>query len=533
MSKIIGINYASHDSSVTYIEDGVIKFSMEEEKFTGIKSINNHFAHPTKGLEYIEKKYGVNIYNCDIVAFSLPYMRQFIKTHGLHIADKTVSYSHHDCHALGSYFTSGMDGKVISLSHDGKGYRSRGKLFLCDNGLYEEIHSQHIPVTASLAGLWAASTTYLGWRMLKDEGKVVGLAAHGKLNQRIYDLFKMCMYYDGNLNFKPSNWESLLHHTFHSYLSEEGIFANKESREDYAFTLQKFSEDLMYEYLKDIHLKYPEYRKLCLSGGLFANVKLNQFINNLDFFDEIYIHPSMGDGGLSLGAAVIAANEINEIKKPVKFENVFFGDSFTKEDWDSELLQYSNELKIVPMTYQTAASLINDGYVLGCFFGRTEYGPRALGNRSIVVRPTDVETHERLNKKLRRTEIMPFAPSIISEKFSEVFKEQKSLHTAEFMTLCYDTNHEWLNKIPAVVHDKDKTARPQRVIKENNPHFHRLISEYYNISGMPVVLNTSFNAHGEPINNYPSQVIKHLMDDSIDYLVNEFYIISKNGRDLS
>jgi len=526
MSKIIGINYASHDSAVTYIEDGVIKFSMEEEKFTGVKSIYNTFLHPHKGLEYVDKTYGVNLNNCDVVALSLPYVREFISNND-NIKHKTVSYSHHDCHALGAYFTSGMDGKVITLSHDGKGYRSRGKIFLCDNGFYEEIHSQHIPVTASLAGLWAVSTVYLGWKMLKDEGKVVGLAAHGKLNERIYDLFRTCMHYGGNLDFKPSNWESLLHYTFYSYLTEEGFFLDKESREDYAFTLEKFTEDLMYEFLTDVHNKFPEYKKLCLSGGIFANVKLNQFINNLDYFDEIYIHPSMGDGGLSLGAAVIAANELNEIVKPSKLKNVFFGSSFTKSQWDDELELVKDNLNIEEMTYESAAKLINDGHVLGCFFGQTEYGPRALGNRSIVVRPTDSETHERLNKKLRRTEIMPFAPSIISEKFNDVFKENKSLHTAEFMTLCYDTNTEWLDKIPAVVHDKDKTARPQRVVKENNPHFHRLIDEYYKLSGIPVVLNTSFNAHGEPINNYPSQVIKHLMDDSIDYLVNEYYIISK------
>ena len=99
-----------------------------------------------------------------------------------HLGGKITSFSHHDCHALGSYFTSGFEGKVISLSHDGKGYRSRGKLFICENGQFDEIHSQHIPTTASLAGLWAVSTLHLGWRMLKDEGKVVGLAAHGKFS---------------------------------------------------------------------------------------------------------------------------------------------------------------------------------------------------------------------------------------------------------------------------------------------------------------------------------------------------------------
>jgi carbamoyltransferase len=122
---------------------------------------------------------------------------------------------------------------------------------------------------------------------------------------------------------------------------------------------------------------------------------------------------------------------------------------------------------------------------------------------------------------------MPFAPAVLSEYVDEIFESCKSKYTAEFMTLCYNVNKNWLDKIPAVVHEIDGTARPQIVIKENNKHFHDLISEYYSLSNIPVVLNTSFNAHGEPINNYPYQVMKHLLDDSVDYIVTEDYIIKK------
>jgi carbamoyltransferase len=122
---------------------------------------------------------------------------------------------------------------------------------------------------------------------------------------------------------------------------------------------------------------------------------------------------------------------------------------------------------------------------------------------------------------------MPFAPAVLSERLNEVFYADKSLYSAEFMTLCYNTREEWLDKIPAVVHKEDGTARPQNVIKEKNPTFHRIIEEYSKLSGVPVVLNTSFNAHGEPINNYIHQVLKHLLDDSVDYIVTEDYIIKK------
>jgi len=179
------------------------------------------------------------------------------------------------------------------------------------------------------------------------------------------------------------------------------------------------------------------------------------------------------------------------------------------------------------MSYDKVGKLIDDGNVVGVFIGRTEYGPRALGNRSIVVKPTDRDTHERLNQKLKRTEIMPFAPSVLEEFAGDIFDIKQSSYTAEFMTICYNTKKEWLEKIPAVVHHVDGTARPQIVNKKRNPNFHNIISAYEKYSGIPLVLNTSLNAHGEPINNYPHQVIKHLLDDSVDYIVTEDYILKK------
>jgi carbamoyltransferase len=122
---------------------------------------------------------------------------------------------------------------------------------------------------------------------------------------------------------------------------------------------------------------------------------------------------------------------------------------------------------------------------------------------------------------------MPFAPSILEEHFFDVFSTDKSKYAAEFMTLCYNTKDSWVEMIPAVIHQKDGTARPQCVNKQTNLHFHNIISEYYKLSGIPLVLNTSFNSHGEPINNYPHQVLKHLLDNSIDYIITEDYIINK------
>lgn len=524
MSKIIGLNYTAHDSSVCLIEDGLIKCAIEEEKFTGVKACYRHFEFPKKALEYLEKAFGVTLDNCDHIAFARPYSRDFVKNNP-NLIEKITSFSHHDCHVIGAYFTSGFEGKCISFSHDGKGYRSRGKILLCEDGDFEEVKSSHIPVTASLAGMWACATNYLGWTMLKDEGKVVGLAAHGKFSEQIYSYLKKCIYYE-NLVFKPSNWESLFHYIFDNHKFD--LSKDDQWRKDFAYTLQKYTEELMEQMLVSIVMKFPEYRKLCLSGGLFANVKLNQYINELGLFNEIFIHPAMGDSGLALGAAVIRAHELGEIEKPERMRNAFLGEHHDLEAWKLAMGESKLKFKSEEFSYDKVAELIHQGNVVGCFFGRTEYGPRALGNRSIIVRPTDPDTHRKLNEKLKRTEIMPFAPSVLIEHAEEIFICDRSKYAAEFMTLCYETKAEWVEKIPAVIQILDRSSRPQMVGKEENVNFHALISAYHKLSGIPVVLNTSFNAHGEPINNYPSQVLNHLKSGAVDFIANEYFIISIN-----
>jgi len=528
MSTIIGIHFGGHDSSAALIKDGEIICAIEEEKFTGIKAIWTTWQPPRLTLAYIKNKYGIDFDNVDHIVFANPrhYGMEDLMPNSQR--EKCDSISHHKCHALGAYFTSGFEGKTIALSHDGQGNRSRGKIYLCEDGNYEEISSSLIPQTASLAGLWGRFTMLFGWTMLKDEGKLVGLAPHGKLNQRVYNLLKKIFKYDGNLNFGPSNWEALWEYSFNHMLFTENFFNSIENKRDTAYTLQVFTEEVFGELLSDLHKRYPDYKNITFSGGLFANVKLNQYINELGYFDNIYIHPAMGDGGLALGAAICKANELGEFPTSKRLDNIFFGSSYSNYDWLSEISKHGQSITYETMSYEKVAQLIHEGNVVGVFMGGTEYGPRALGNRSIVVRPTDPETHQKLNEKLRRTEIMPFAPSVLSEYINDVFYADKSLYTAEFMTICYNTREEWIDKIPAVIHKEDGTARPQNVIKEKNPTFHRIISEYHKLSGVPVVLNTSFNAHGEPINNYPHQVIKHLLDDSVDYIVTEDYILKKN-----
>jgi carbamoyltransferase len=278
----------------------------------------------------------------------------------------------------------------------------------------------------------------------------------------------------------------------------------------------------MLEFFEDLHKLYPEYRKIVLSGGLFANVKLNQKINELPWVEEIYICPAMGDDGLSLGAAIIKAVEVGDITKPFKLNSAAFG--FEYSDDEIREVSKSYNFNSEPYDVDVIAEDINQGRVIGWFQGKMEYGPRALGSRSILVRPTDKLTHKLLNERLSRHDTMPFAPMVMDEHFDDIFTMSKSKYAAQFMTICYTTKDSWIPKIPAVIQKSDKTARPQVVGKENLPKVWELMESYRKKSGIPVLLNTSFNIHNEPIIENPVHAFNHLQNKIVDKLVIGNYV---------
>jgi len=279
------------------------------------------------------------------------------------------------------------------------------------------------------------------------------------------------------------------------------------------------------EFLSDLNKLYPEYRKFAFSGGLFANVKLNQKINELDFVDEIFIYPPMGDEGLPLGACIKKAVELGEITKPIELKNVFFGIGYTNEEVEKISKEYNFDK--TPYVPEKIALDIHNGGIIGWFQDRFEHGPRALGARSILVKPTEIGTHRVLNERLKRYEIMPFAPIVMEEHFDEIFYPSKSKYSSEFMTICYSTRESWINKIPAVIQKSDKTARPQVVVKNKNEKFWGILNAYNKISGIPVLLNTSFNSHNEPIIDSPQQAFNTLKKGIIDKLIIGDYVYQR------
>lgn len=526
MSVIYGMYGAGHSASTTLIVDGEIIHSIEEERMKRIKSGDDYNATPDLSRKAIEKKTGISISDADHVVFAEPappvYCREL--THGNY---STVS--HHVAHNYSAYFTSGMSGKVLSISFDGGGESSYMRVFACEDGKMNQVHRLFTGNSGSISQLWGFVTNWMmgrhdncafKWVMCKDEGKIMGMAPNGYYDERIQKILQSIIQYD-DLKFYPSGTDQKTKFVMDRLL-EEGFFDTIEKREIFSFNVQYYTEELMMKFLDDLHKRMPDYRKLCFSGGLFANVKLNQKINELPWVDEIYIVPPMGDEGLSLGAAIHKAVELGEITKPIKLKNVYFGLDYSDDEVAEVALKYDFTVK--KYVVDEIATDLNNGLIIGWFQDKMELGPRALGARSILVRPTDYNTHSELNKRLHRYDTMPFAPMIMGEHFEKVFPTAKSKYAAQFMTLTFRTHEPWIYKIPAVIQKSDKTARPQVVEKENLPKVWELMNSYYELSGIPLLLNTSFNAHNEPIIENPDHAFVHLKNKVIDKLVIGNYV---------
>lgn len=526
MSSIYSFFAGSHSATSALVVDGEIKYVLEEERLTRVKAGDNYESFPDLSSSKIVELSGLQIKDADhrIMVEPVPDLYADELTNG-----RYERVSHHDSHCYGAYYTSGMEGKVMTISYDGGGDRSVMKIYLCDDGKMTLLKSMDYSTFGSISHLWGFSTTgILGpnknrqsiWKICKDEGKLMGMAADGHYDENIIRMLKSVITYN-DLKFSPSTTGERTKFLMDS-LRLQGFFDTKEQREIFSYNLQHYTNEMFTQFLTDLNKLYPEYRKFAFSGGLFANVKLNQVINELDFVDEIYVYPPMGDEGLPLGACIKKAVELGEITKPTKLKNVFFGIGYSNDEVESISKEY--DFIKTPYISSEIAKDINEGHIIGWFQDRFEHGPRALGARSILVKPTDVNTHKVLNERLKRYEIMPFAPIVMEEHFDNLFYPSKSKYSAEFMTICYSTKESWINRIPAVIQKSDKTARPQVVVKEKQPKFWEILNEYHKISGIPVLLNTSFNSHNEPIIDSPNQAFHTLEKGIIDKLVIGDYV---------
>ena len=426
-------------------------------------------------------------------------------------------YNHHKAHALPTLFYSDWE-DALMVTADGGGDNINHSRRRFANGQIEEIYGgdewlTRIPPIDSLGQAYAAATRALGFRDNRHEGKLTGLSAMGEpaFAERIGQYFRV----------------DEVGHIFSDFRRNSEMFnllreiAKEGSREDVAASIQKVLEDKMLLSVSRLLRHYPA-KHLGVAGGVFANVRLNRVLAEQLDLEEIFVFPPMGDEGLPIGGSLVYLLERDGIahwlKQRRRLKDVYLGRDYTAAA-DPILSAIPGIRRLTGDPIEHSAKRLAVGEIGAIYTGRMEYGPRALGARSILANPSRRETHDLLNTRLDRTEFMPFAPVIAADRASEVFDVNKvNAYACRFMTITCNVRPNWRDRIAAVVH-VDGSARPQTIVRESNPLYFDILMAFEKITGIPVLVNTSFNVHEEPIVNTPRECAQALLDRRIDFVV--------------
>lgn len=440
--------------------------------------------------------------------------------HDLGVPASKIHYlDHHSSHAWSAFAASGFE-EAFVFTFDGRGdLKSASASYAAKNAGVRE-HDYALSFD-SLGFLYGQITGFLGFKPHRHEGKVTGLAAYGD-PAKTKPLFEKMICWDGeaitaNLGFyKP----------FFTNLSDDLAKAlGEHSKEDLAAGVQAHCEDLVCHYVRHWMNRISESSgNVCLAGGLFANVRINQRVRELDGVEDVFVFPHMGDGGLAVGAAYGILHQLSgQVGQAIK--DVYLGPAFDDAEIEASLKRYESDLQWSKPASSVDATVddLCANRVVGRFSGRMEFGPRALGGRSILFHTRDQTVNEWLNARMKRTEFMPFAPVTPAEFASECYVGWRPQdRAAEFMTITYDCTDTFSEQHPAVVHI-DKTARPQVVREDIHGDYHRVVSRYCEKTGERALINTSFNKHEEPIVCSPEDAIQGLIAGMIDVLHIEGY----------
>ncbi len=448
-----------------------------------------------------------------------------------------MTKDHHMAHAASAYYTSGYDTCLI-MTADGSG---DGLSHTTCIGRGGGVVRRHVtPRLYSPGVFYSAVTKFLGFKRHKHEGKITGLAAYGDPERLYTHMTKiLCLdrdrtsFYSG-MDYDFSSWDKmrwqarLLKNSYFRSLETNyllDVFARlfrDERAEDIAAAAQRCLEDTMLALVAEA-VKETGQQRIALAGGIFANVKVNQRILEIPGVKEVFIHPNMGDGGTALGGACLCwADELKdrgERLAPERIRDVYWGPGFTDKEIQEVLSDFGLEAAYYPNGVERRiGELLAQGHVIGRFNGRMEYGPRALGNRSILSQATDPSIKDWLNARLKRTEFMPFAPSILAGSAADYYEGMpQSAFASEFMTIACTVKAAKRHLAPGV-HHVDATARPHIVKKDVNPSYHAVLEAYRERSGLPLLLNTSFNTHEHPIVCTPRDAVENFLRGGVDIL---------------
>jgi len=572
--KILGVRYG-HDASAALVIDGEIIADVAEERFSRIK---NDTSFPISAIKYCLETGGISSEEIDVLAipsisiqdaffsffdipkgsipknettqsmfkkgikkiiperlFPEPYKSSLAPVLPLYKKKLKLSKKckielvhHHLAHAASAAFTSGLNNKkALIVTMDGSGDNVSNAIWKYENNQIELLKA--FDRKSSLGYFYSYATEAMLWRHGCDEWKMMGLAPYGDPQPGTLNGFHP-EFENGELkkgidfgNFGRWNDHGANH--YHGINVHKLIpCVEKLGRENFAAEVQHVTEEQGMNMILP-WLEKEKTRNLLCAGGFFLNVKFNQRLWYSGKLDKHWIYPNCGDSGLPVGAALYVHHKNNPEDEVKSLKSLYKGPEFTNEEIKTILDDRYLDYEYVENPSKEAAHYLQKNLAVAWFQGKMEAGPRALGNRSILMSPLRPENKDLINKKIKfREPFRPFTPSLIYEKHQEYFINPRD---EDFMVTTFDVKKEKKDKIPAVVH-KDGTSRPNMVRKEVNPRYHELIKTFGGLTGESIVLNTSFNIKGEPIILNPREAIKCFYDTGLDVLIMGNYLLKKS-----
>ena len=550
--NVLGVSNTK-DSGACLVRDGVLIAAANEERFTREKLTR---AFPFRSIEWLLGQYGLGPRDIDAVGLgmwkgidswaTLPaYVDAATSQVAIEARTRDVIMSrlngsiasdrrqateceaglaalglaarprfqchHHYAHAVSAFELSPFD-RALVVTLDGRGDFMSGSVSTWRRGELPSMLRVELELH-SLGAFYGWVTHYLGFVPDRHEGKVTGLAARGN-PERCRAIFRRAITCDSGRLF--ANIGPYYAPFVRAELPELRRLLDDFDREDVAAGAQAVLEEVTTAYVSHYLVQTGE-TNLCLSGGIFANVLLNARLRGLPGVDTCFVFPHMGDGGISAGGAAYAVGRLGGVMQSLG--SLYLGPEFDRGSCRSAIADARLVVDEPVDLAAEVATAIDHGAVVGLFQGRMEYGPRALGNRSILARATDVGITDELNRRLSRSEFMPFAPVTLVEHAPDCYldwtpREVMSRH----MTSCYVCTPRMRRETPAVVH-VDGTARPQIISRDDNPFYYDILDAYTRRTGIATLINTSFNEHEAPIVCTPEQAVEVLTRSAIDLLV--------------
>jgi carbamoyltransferase len=552
-----------HDTSAALIQDGRVVFAAEEERF----SRNKHDTEfPKRSIRAALHHGGLDFKDLDAVAFGcerspaygvheikslitgksafnatnivLPFLATIWalwqqdgksplqKEFGSLGKIPIYHVNHHESHAWSAYALSGFDESLV-LVIDGHGERQSTTMYHARSEslrLIKEIHNPN-----SLGNFYAAFTDYLGFQALSDEWKVMGLAAYGEPNQDLRKAIRSTPngywvnghLYSPKLQLPVSNDATLMEKLYGPKRNPEKI---TKTDQDLAASVQLALEQAITNLVQE-GIRLTGCKNLSFAGGVAMNSKANGRLFGSGLVDRLFVQPAATDDGTAVGAAIGAHTRIGAPLPRYRLDEVYWGPQYSEDEILGALKRVKAPATFVSNVEEVIAHELAQGKIIGWFQGRLEFGPRALGNRSILADPRRVETKDLVNNSIKfRENWRPFAPACLVEEAGNYFQ---GCTEAPFMIVTYEVKPDKRSIIPAVTH-VDNSARVQTVSQATNPRFHALIKEFGRRTGVPVIMNTSFNLKGEPIVCSPEDALKTFYSSGLDFLVLGNYVVAKD-----